>query len=385
MPIDSTDNFIRVRQHEPGRYGQFRNTPLSEEDGIFVVEGKVKDTDKWEVQTLLFAKSKDWTIEKAKAWIADHDQFSWPGTQAEQDSVTTQAELVFVDEVTLAEDTIDIPAEDLSKYIEVRQHPKGHFTSYQHQWLNKAQGIIKSIGKWKKTGATVVQKLLFRRDKGWTEETVKVWFSENPKYHYPEAVQSGLFFALADDRLNDVLNLAVTAEVIPIESDDTTTVFDVILLRSGWGKNKRRGSDGRVYQDYMSDEFLQSLIPLVEGSAVQSVRVRPKEEVTDERIPDLIKNTVAELKQYGHPPELVNMLLSQGLEGNTIGFLKNCHLELHTGMVLGEETIDGTVVRAEFHLADTDDAKRSRQLWQTAWRQGLSKSLGLSINYNRWA
>jgi hypothetical protein len=377
MPVDITDQYIRVQQHPPGNYSEFRTSLLSEEQGISAVYGKKTGSEDWEIQTLLFAKEK-WTEATVKQWIDKHNQFSWPGAQEildepqDYDSPTVQAEQ---DEV-ISPETLDG-----SKYIAIRQHAPAHFSSYQHQFLDKAKGIIRSVGKWKKTGATIVQKLLFERAKGWTEETVQQWFTDHPEYHYPSTT-SGLFFALSD-QTTDWTTITATEQALTLTpSLNPKTVFDVIPLRAGWGKNRRLGPDGQLYRDYFPQTFLESILPLLEGSAVQSIKLRPKEEITTKTlIPIIIKETVEELRRYGHPPQVLNMLLSQGLEGNTIGFLKNVRLETHHDTLIGDVMIDGPLLRAEFHLADTETAQQSLKLFQTAWQNGLRKSLGLSINY----
>ena len=42
---------------------------ISEEEGIKAVIGKPKGKDTTEVQSCLFDKSKDWTLDKAKTWF----------------------------------------------------------------------------------------------------------------------------------------------------------------------------------------------------------------------------------------------------------------------------------------------------------------------------
>lgn len=275
---------------------------------------------------------------------------------------------------------VEVSPADLPKYIEVRQHPPGKFSSYRHQWQDKAGGVIRSIGRWKKTGAEVVQKLLFQREKGWTEDTIKAWFDDHPEYRYPDATYGGVFFALAADDAADPIEDAftLTAETLDACNAENGTVFDVIPIRGGWGKNQRRGPDGRLYRDYFTTDFLQSLLPLIEGTPVQAVKIRAKSaENLPADAPDIIKNTLADLRQHGHPEPLTNMLLTMGLTGNTIGFLKNCRYEVFAGQDVGS----GDGLRAEFHLAETPDALAARQLFHTAWQQGLRRSLGLSINY----
>lgn len=51
-----------------------RTITISEEEGIKAVIGKPKGKDTTEVQSYLFAKSKDWTVDKAKTWFEQHKE-----------------------------------------------------------------------------------------------------------------------------------------------------------------------------------------------------------------------------------------------------------------------------------------------------------------------
>jgi hypothetical protein len=67
-PWEETENYIRSGHKEPGN--PCRTKTLSEEQGIKAIICKYGD--KWEIQSYLFDKAKDWTMEKAKAWFKDH-------------------------------------------------------------------------------------------------------------------------------------------------------------------------------------------------------------------------------------------------------------------------------------------------------------------------
>jgi hypothetical protein len=67
--LDITENTIRVRQKDPDRYEKFRVKEVA--DGIKFVFGKVKGKDDWEVQSIIFDKSK-FDKEKVKKWIKEH-------------------------------------------------------------------------------------------------------------------------------------------------------------------------------------------------------------------------------------------------------------------------------------------------------------------------
>jgi hypothetical protein len=55
-----------------------RTITLSENEGIKAVVGKPKGEEKMDVQSYLFAISKGWTIEKAKAWFEKHKKNEAP-------------------------------------------------------------------------------------------------------------------------------------------------------------------------------------------------------------------------------------------------------------------------------------------------------------------
>jgi hypothetical protein len=181
-----------------------------------------------------------------------------------------------------------------------------------------------------------------------------------------------------------LIDVPCTLQLLPdADNGKAFSVFDVILIREGFGKNYRLGPDGKRYRDYFTPEFLQSLVPIVEGTAVQSVKIHKKEDnENDAPLPDRMKAVIQELKQQGHPPDIINLLYDLGLEGNTIGLLKDVTYQVLHNELVGDELIDGAIDRGKFHLAiDSPHAEHSRQVFKLAWQQGLRKSLGLSINY----
>jgi HK97 family phage prohead protease len=74
VPIDITDQYIRIRVAQPGSFEEnsFRITWISRDDGIKAVIGRKKGEQATSVQSFLFLKDK-WTVERAKKWVADHD------------------------------------------------------------------------------------------------------------------------------------------------------------------------------------------------------------------------------------------------------------------------------------------------------------------------
>jgi hypothetical protein len=76
VPWEQTDDYIRSghRSSDDFQEGSLRTITISEEEGIKAVIGKPIGKDTTEVQSYLFAKDKDWTVEKAKAWFEAHKE-----------------------------------------------------------------------------------------------------------------------------------------------------------------------------------------------------------------------------------------------------------------------------------------------------------------------
>ena len=74
MPWDESGDYIRSGHRSPDDFEKdsFRTITISAEEGIKAVIGKSKGKDTTEVQSYLFAKDKDWTVDKAKAWFEKH-------------------------------------------------------------------------------------------------------------------------------------------------------------------------------------------------------------------------------------------------------------------------------------------------------------------------
>jgi hypothetical protein len=69
LPIDESANNIRIRQKDPELFSEFRYKTFSDKDGIRAVMGKLKSSDEWEVESIIFAKDKGWDEAKSKSWI----------------------------------------------------------------------------------------------------------------------------------------------------------------------------------------------------------------------------------------------------------------------------------------------------------------------------
>lgn len=71
MPIDVTERFVRVRVENPKQFVKFRFKILSKAKGIRAIIGFLPKGGS-RIQSILFDKSKGWTVAKAKAWIKEH-------------------------------------------------------------------------------------------------------------------------------------------------------------------------------------------------------------------------------------------------------------------------------------------------------------------------
>jgi hypothetical protein len=74
MPWDDSGDYVRSghRSSDDFEKDSFHTITISAEEGIKAVIGKPTGKDTTEVQSYLFAKDKDWTVEKAKAWFEKH-------------------------------------------------------------------------------------------------------------------------------------------------------------------------------------------------------------------------------------------------------------------------------------------------------------------------
>jgi hypothetical protein len=79
---EETEEFVHIRVRDPGDFvdGSFRTIDIDAGKGIKAVIGKLKSDPKGStiVQKFIFDKSKDWTMEKAEAWVAEHKDSAVP-------------------------------------------------------------------------------------------------------------------------------------------------------------------------------------------------------------------------------------------------------------------------------------------------------------------
>jgi len=76
---EETENYIHLPVRDKGLFTEsMRTITLSEKEGILAVIGKLKEDPEGstKIQKYLFKKDKDWTMEKAQAWVKEHkDRF----------------------------------------------------------------------------------------------------------------------------------------------------------------------------------------------------------------------------------------------------------------------------------------------------------------------
>jgi hypothetical protein len=73
---EETEEFVHIRVRDPADFvdGSFRTIDIDAGKGIKAVIGKLKSDPKGStvVQKFIFDKDKDWTMEKAEAWVKEH-------------------------------------------------------------------------------------------------------------------------------------------------------------------------------------------------------------------------------------------------------------------------------------------------------------------------
>ena len=71
MPWENTEQYVRSGHRSPKEFqkGTLKTILLNEKEGIEAVVGKPIGKDAMEIQSHLFKKDKDWTLEKAKEFI----------------------------------------------------------------------------------------------------------------------------------------------------------------------------------------------------------------------------------------------------------------------------------------------------------------------------
>jgi len=72
IPWEETADYIRSGHKDPDRYETCRTITISADEGIKATYCKLKNVDRWEIQSYLFSKAKGWTMSKAKEWFSQH-------------------------------------------------------------------------------------------------------------------------------------------------------------------------------------------------------------------------------------------------------------------------------------------------------------------------
>jgi hypothetical protein len=76
LPWEQDNDYIRSGHRNPDEFQKdtFRTVELSPTEGIKAVIAKPKGKHTMEVQSYLFDKNKNWTLDKAKTWFNEHQQ-----------------------------------------------------------------------------------------------------------------------------------------------------------------------------------------------------------------------------------------------------------------------------------------------------------------------
>lgn len=74
MPWENTEQYIRSGHRGPEEFQKdtLKTITIDEKGGVKAVVGKPKGKDTVEIQSYLFSKDKDWTMEKAEEWFKKH-------------------------------------------------------------------------------------------------------------------------------------------------------------------------------------------------------------------------------------------------------------------------------------------------------------------------
>jgi len=71
MPgIDETTNTFRYRVQDPDKFDKFRVKPITR--GVKITLGRVKGTNRWEIQSYIFDKTRFKDSNSVKNWLEKH-------------------------------------------------------------------------------------------------------------------------------------------------------------------------------------------------------------------------------------------------------------------------------------------------------------------------
>jgi len=120
-----TEEYVRIRVRDPDLFveGSFRTIVLSADEGIHAVIGKLKSDPGGStvIQNYMFELAKDWTMEKAQAWVKEHKD-TMDAARGRRDNVEVQGsiavpseELARVDALLSHYHRVDISRKEISK------------------------------------------------------------------------------------------------------------------------------------------------------------------------------------------------------------------------------------------------------------------------------
>jgi phage I-like protein len=124
MPVDVTENYIRIRVEDPDQFEKFRMItipPDKPELGIKAVYGKYKDRDEWAIQSYLFDKEK-WTKDEAVQWVKDNHKKSKSEIKSDRGWTTQQLATAAKFQRILCQQSLDGEA---PKWVQI--FPLGHW------------------------------------------------------------------------------------------------------------------------------------------------------------------------------------------------------------------------------------------------------------------
>lgn len=175
-----TEKYVRIRVRDPNLFvdGSFRTIVLSAEQGIHAIIGKLKSDPEGStvIQNYMFELAKDWTMEKAQAWVKDHkdaveaEQGKREKERAEAERRCDRTPIKFKEgkgSLTKPEEYANVPDEDFAdpcnynypmvpeerlrsawqRLHQEENRPAGGYTSEEWEWIkNRVEKRLKEKG-----------------------------------------------------------------------------------------------------------------------------------------------------------------------------------------------------------------------------------------------
>lgn len=237
-----------------------------------------------------------------------------------------------------------MPVDITQRTIRVRQKSPGLFTQFRHIDLDAKKGIAAIYGKLRNSGRWLIQSLIFSREKQWTPSRVRTWVTTH-NFVYP-----------AKEQIHTKVTSPVVIDAVLEGHDDAYNILDVVILRSGPGKNQVfLEATGEVYTENFPREILPSLGEALEGINIEVYTV----EGSDGE------------KVFMHPTSEINKQTPVGLVSHQVGFLKNVQIE---------EQGESPVLRAKAFFNDSHIAQDLRAVVRTAIEKAAKYVPAPSIN-----